>query len=642
MLIITFHCRYWTAPAPIDVKTATKADTTSAQRSPIRRRGGSRTPARLQRSGARRAYGLREEFSNASGRSTPGPAAPWPMPPHPRRSEEYSSRNSRLSSGPPPLTPAGWALSGERSYDAYANYQYYPSVPERSRDGSIWTHDTRRRREAGRDTAEDAQRFRALRSLSVDGPRADGRTDNHPRQLAPLRRTSRRNVADGPLPGSSLRESWRPVSSGSTPNATDGLGDRERSISPAAENDTTDAWDTMLTTITPDVQLPSFDSSFTSAAASASASFSVGRSQNTSQSRFDSDTRSSSTSAASSATHLTVPSPMLAPVRTTEPECTTDTELSLASGSDTDEDDPETAAASEYLARTRHPRSPPRPASTYAMPEMRETLRHRPWLTSAVRDEPTYQAEAELRRITARRDARRAEARERAALRQQNLVSDISRLQQHSRELDRQMDELRHISNDIDRRQFERELEEREQDGQRGEELQQRHPRDDEGRSSLTPMGHYISSQERGRDNDVSRFISHFETFRAARDAVRRNLDDVAANAGAHSADAPQQEHEHHRVPNTETGTRTGDVPGMRALPPPTSVSFHSAGNDDASNAPTDNDNDPTLSRDEMLGNDPELESMRAILERLSQRLDIPSSWWRSAGLSTVLPRGRL
>ena len=47
----------------------------------------------------------------------------------------------------------------------------------------------------------------------------------------------------------------------------DGLGDRRRSFSPED-----DAWDTLLTTITPDERIPSVHSSFTSATASASAS----------------------------------------------------------------------------------------------------------------------------------------------------------------------------------------------------------------------------------------------------------------------------------------------------------------------------------------------------------------------------------
>ncbi|KAF9887839.1 hypothetical protein FE257_009499 [Aspergillus nanangensis] len=47
----------------------------------------------------------------------------------------------------------------------------------------------------------------------------------------------------------------------------DGLGDRQRSVSPDADH-ANDAWETLLTTITPDTNLPSADSSFTSASAS--------------------------------------------------------------------------------------------------------------------------------------------------------------------------------------------------------------------------------------------------------------------------------------------------------------------------------------------------------------------------------------
>ncbi|KAK8166156.1 hypothetical protein BC567DRAFT_211255 [Phyllosticta citribraziliensis] len=67
---------------------------------------------------------------------------------------------------------------------------------------------------------------------------------------------------------SSLRESWGPGN-------VDGLGDRERSVS----SPPSDHWETMLTTITPDPQLPSAHSSFTSAAASASFSTSNTTSQ---------------------------------------------------------------------------------------------------------------------------------------------------------------------------------------------------------------------------------------------------------------------------------------------------------------------------------------------------------------------------
>ncbi|EAS33077.3 uncharacterized protein CIMG_04101 [Coccidioides immitis RS] len=56
-------------------------------------------------------------------------------------------------------------------------------------------------------------------------------------------------------------------------HVVDGLGDRERSLGPE-EDEMHDSWETLLTTITPDDQLPSLDSSFTSATASASSALS--------------------------------------------------------------------------------------------------------------------------------------------------------------------------------------------------------------------------------------------------------------------------------------------------------------------------------------------------------------------------------
>lgn len=441
-------------------------------------------------------------------------------------------------------------------------------------------------------------------------------------------------MADGPLPASSLRESWEP-------NATSGLGDRERSISPAAD-DTTDAWDTMLTTIAPDAQLPSFDSSFTSAAASASASFSAGRSNNNSQSRSGSGTRSSSASEASARTHITVPSPALAPHRSTDPECTTDNEHSFDSGSDT-EDDANILATSERLARTRHPRSPPsRRSQPRSTAEMRETLRNRPWRTSAVRDEPGYQAAAELRRITARRQGRQNHP--------DYVNGDIVRLQEHSRELDRQFDELRNMSADLDRRQAERQQRDRDRESERRLGLPpmspQRRAEHEDGPEAevvivVTGGGEEEGSTGAGeREHDVSRFISHFESFRAARDAARRDLRDATER---------RVEAEHDLAESMSSAAEEAAAMYSAAT---LSADHHEAVLDGEMRRARDATagaeisgsvrDDPTLSRDEMLGNDPELEGMRAILERMSRRDDIPNWWWESAGLSTAIPRDRL
>jgi hypothetical protein len=77
------------------------------------------------------------------------------------------------------------------------------------------------------------------------------------RDLPPLRRMGLRSIAE--IEANRLRERAAHL---------DGLGDRDRSLSPDGEG----AWETMLTTLTPDPQLPSAGSSFASASAATSAS----------------------------------------------------------------------------------------------------------------------------------------------------------------------------------------------------------------------------------------------------------------------------------------------------------------------------------------------------------------------------------
>jgi hypothetical protein len=76
------------------------------------------------------------------------------------------------------------------------------------------------------------------------------------RDLPPLRRMGRRiaDIEARRLRGRAAR--------------LDGLGDRDRSLSPDGDG----AWETMLTTLTPDPQLPSAGSSFASVSAATSAS----------------------------------------------------------------------------------------------------------------------------------------------------------------------------------------------------------------------------------------------------------------------------------------------------------------------------------------------------------------------------------
>lgn len=74
-----------------------------------------------------------------------------------------------------------------------------------------------------------------------------------------------------PNPPLSQRAGLRSANRGSGQSrepVVDGLGDRERSLGPDDEND---AWDTLLTTITPDANLPSANSSFASGITSSTA-----------------------------------------------------------------------------------------------------------------------------------------------------------------------------------------------------------------------------------------------------------------------------------------------------------------------------------------------------------------------------------
>lgn len=92
------------------------------------------------------------------------------------------------------------------------------------------------------------------------------------RDLPPLRRTdSRNNDWSSPYPSELLRrhiQSRDRMRNDSNRTPIDGLGDRQRSLSPDADRET-DAWETLLSTITPDATLPSTDTSFSSTSASA-------------------------------------------------------------------------------------------------------------------------------------------------------------------------------------------------------------------------------------------------------------------------------------------------------------------------------------------------------------------------------------
>ncbi|KAJ5653391.1 hypothetical protein N7490_000394 [Penicillium lividum] len=87
--------------------------------------------------------------------------------------------------------------------------------------------------------------------------------------LPPLRRTDSRNHDSASYIPSSLLRDYRngTVSSRSNRDSTmDGLGDRQRSVSPDGEREY-DAWETLLSTLAPDANLPSTTTSFSSTTA---------------------------------------------------------------------------------------------------------------------------------------------------------------------------------------------------------------------------------------------------------------------------------------------------------------------------------------------------------------------------------------
>lgn len=73
-----------------------------------------------------------------------------------------------------------------------------------------------------------------------------------------VRSTTLRDYRTGNVPRRVPRDSMPPADS-----TVDGLGDRQRSLSPDVEREN-DAWETLLSTITPDANPPSTDTSFSS------------------------------------------------------------------------------------------------------------------------------------------------------------------------------------------------------------------------------------------------------------------------------------------------------------------------------------------------------------------------------------------
>lgn len=151
---------------------------------------------------------------------------------HPRRSRgNWSRLNDSLGRPEPPSRPAGRGSSPSFTPNFAPAIAYHTSV-------------------SSHPSSDDA-RLPPVIQLESRTPEPASRT--------PYMHTVLRDSRNG---GSSSH-SLGPQRSLHRENAIDGLGDRQRSLSPDGEREG-DAWDTLLSTITPDANLPSTDTSFSS------------------------------------------------------------------------------------------------------------------------------------------------------------------------------------------------------------------------------------------------------------------------------------------------------------------------------------------------------------------------------------------
>lgn len=240
----------WREPSEADaLKSATEKDPTAAARSSIRRTNATRRPS---------------SYVN---------------PPADRRLFSFHTQPDELQRGVSdrefavrsPVLNVGFSEDGF-DLDAFQREALHRVVAR--------THPSRRQ-----EIAADFGR-RARERQDYLATRADAQSRNRP-HLTPgfapavAHRTSSSHIIDLPaLPLPSMRSSETPPYNGlpattlrnhRTGNApsralrdstADGLGDRQRSLSPDGERD--DAWETLLSTITPDASQPSNDTSFSS------------------------------------------------------------------------------------------------------------------------------------------------------------------------------------------------------------------------------------------------------------------------------------------------------------------------------------------------------------------------------------------
>ncbi|KAL8746968.1 MAG: hypothetical protein Q9190_001088 [Brigantiaea leucoxantha] len=187
---------------------------------------------------------------------------PTPPSPYSRSPPAHVRRRSMLRHTDTIRTGPHGRWAGARSPAP----EYIPSPPYTSGDSSDRSSSSREAT-TSRTTTSLTPRFAPAhppaRSHEIEdrdqsflpSPGEERPSDAALEDLALLRRVQRQNA----------QETYRAPPNFPTQDATDGLGDRQRSVSPEDGS-----WETLLSTVTPDEQLPSLHSSFTSAAASAS------------------------------------------------------------------------------------------------------------------------------------------------------------------------------------------------------------------------------------------------------------------------------------------------------------------------------------------------------------------------------------
>ncbi|KAK1995742.1 hypothetical protein LX36DRAFT_682856 [Colletotrichum falcatum] len=267
-----------------------KSESTRHARSSIRR--ARRNPD--SRPFRRRAALLRDNFPTPGPEPVPRARYPWIESGHLPPLEAYTAAPSRTI---PPTEPDRGAPTPESTELRDALREMRSRAAERGPEasearlisllGERWAIENvpwPSRTTATPPSGEEQPSWQEPERPHVDGialypypaPPVAARFDRSPEHSGPARFSGgRARVETRTLPPTLHHRIRRIRPSGqSNESSTDGLGDRDRSLSPDEDG----VWDTLLTTLTPDPQPPSAGSSFASASASASASTSQSQS----------------------------------------------------------------------------------------------------------------------------------------------------------------------------------------------------------------------------------------------------------------------------------------------------------------------------------------------------------------------------